>query len=294
MTTAGTASGRLAAIRGFVAPFAARPIALVGIVVLLAVVVAAVAAPLVAPYDPTAYDALIRLSPPNPAHWFGTDQFGRDTLSRVIYSARMALLVGVGVVVFALVTGVPIGVFSALFPRVGQVLMRIVDVLMAFPSLLFALGLIVILGPSVANSIIAIGVGFLTTTTRIVYGLTLRLKSETYVEAARSMGSRTGWLVLKHILPNLISPLLVQASFVFAFAQLSAASLDFLGLGAPPTIPSWGNMLAESRNFITRASWLLFFPGLMIVLTAFALNLVGDSLRDRLDPRFRSVFGGEG
>ena len=243
---------------------------------------------------PTAYDALIRLSPPNPQHWFGTDQFGRDTLSRVIYSARMALLVGVGVVVFALMTGVPIGVFSALFPRLGQVLMRMVDVLMAFPSLLLALGLIVILGPSVANSIIAIGAGFLTTTARIVYGLTLRLKTETYVEAARSMGSRTGWLVLKHILPNLISPLLVQASFVFAFAQLSAASLDFLGLGAPPDIPSWGNMLAESRNFITRAPWLLFFPGLMIVLTAFALNLVGDALRDRLDPRFRSVFGGEG
>jgi peptide/nickel transport system permease protein len=206
----------------------------------------------------------------------------------------MALLVGIGVVVFALAAGIPIGVFSALFPRLGQVLMRAVDVLMAFPSLLLALGLIVILGPSVANSIIAIGAGFLTTTTRIVYGLTLRLKTETYVEAARSMGSRTGWLVLKHILPNLISPLLVQASFVFAFAQLSAASLDFLGLGAPPDIPSWGNMLAESRNFITRAPWLLFFPGMMIALTAFALNLVGDTLRDRLDPRFRGLFGGEG
>jgi peptide/nickel transport system permease protein len=294
MSMAGATNGRLAAVRSWVAPFAARPIALIGFAILLIVLLAAIAAPMLAPADPTAYDALIRLSPPNPVHWFGTDQFGRDTLSRVIYSARMALFVGVGVVVFALATGVPIGVFSALWPRLGQVLMRLVDVLMAFPSLLLALGLIVILGPSVANSIIAIGAGFLTTTTRIVYGLTLRLKTETYVEAARSMGSRTGWVVLKHIVPNLISPLLVQASFVFAFAQLSAASLDFLGLGAPPDIPSWGNMLAESRNFITRAPWLLFFPGLMIVLTAFALNLVGDSLRDRLDPRFRSVFGGEG
>ena len=212
-------------------------------------------------------------------HWFGTDQLGRDTLRRVIYSSRMALLVGVGVVLFALADGRSRSASSRRCSRgSGNVLMRIVDVLMAFPSLLLALGLIVILGPSVANSIIAIGAGFLTTTTRIVYGLTLRLKTETYVEAARSMGSRTGWLVLKHILPNLISPLLVQASFVFAFAQLSAASLDFLGLGAPPDIPSWGNMLAESRNFITRAPWLLFFPGVMIVLTAFALNLVGDSL----------------
>jgi peptide/nickel transport system permease protein len=206
----------------------------------------------------------------------------------------MALLIGAGVVLFAMATGVPIGVFSALFPRLGHVLMRMVDVLMAFPSLLLALGLIVILGPSVANSIIAIGTAYLTTTTRIIYGLTLRLRAETYVEAARSMGSRTGWIIAKHILPNLVSPLLVQASFVFAFAQLGAASLDFLGLGAPPNIPSWGNMLAESRTFITRAPWLLFFPGMMIVLTAFSLNLVGDALRDRLDPRFREMLGGEG
>jgi peptide/nickel transport system permease protein len=273
----------------WLAPFAARPIALLGLALLLMVLFAAIFAPLIAPYDPQAMDSIIRLSPPDAVHWFGTDQFGRDTLSRVIYASRMALVVGVGVVVFALVTGVPIGVFSALFPRVGHVLMRMVDVLMAFPSLLLALGLIVILGPSVVNSIIAVAAGFLTTTTRIVYGLTLRLKSETYVEAARSMGSRTVWLVTRHIIPNLISPLLVQASFVFAFAQLAAASLDFLGLGTPPTIPSWGNMLAESRQFITRAPWLLLFPGMMIVLTAFALNLVGDSLRDRLDPRFREM-----
>jgi peptide/nickel transport system permease protein len=275
-------------------PFLARPIALIGLGVLLVMVVAAAFAPWLAPYDPYAMQPIARLMPPDAAHWFGTDQFGRDTLSRTIYSARMALLIGTGVVLFALITGVPVGVLSALFPRLGHVLMRMVDVLMAFPSLLLALGLIVILGPSVVNSILAIGVGFMTTTTRIVYGLSLRLRAETYVEAARSMGSRTGWLVVKHILPNLISPLLVQASLVFAFAQLGAASLDFLGLGAPPEIPSWGNMLAESRIFITRASWLLFFPGLMIVLTAFSLNLVGDALRDRLDPRFRDVFRGEG
>ncbi len=275
-------------------PFVARPIALAGLGVLLAMAVAAVFAPWLAPHDPYAIDPIARLTPPNGEHWFGTDQYGRDTLSRVIYSARMAILIGSGVVLFALTTGVPIGVFSALFPRLGHLLMRMVDVLMAFPSLLLALGLIVILGPSVANSILAIGVGFMTTTARIVYGLTLRLRAETYIEAARSMGSRTGWIVVRHILPNLVSPLLVQASFVFAFAQLGAASLDFLGLGAPPEIPSWGNMLAESRTFITRASWLLFFPGMMIVLTAFSLNLVGDALRDRLDPRFREAFGGEG
>ncbi|MDN4983976.1 ABC transporter permease [Bradyrhizobium arachidis] len=275
-------------------PFIARPIALVGLAVLLATVLTAAFAPWLAPFDPYAIDPAIRLAPPNAVHWFGTDQFGRDTLSRVIHSARMALLIGSGVVVFALSTGVPIGVLSALFPRLGHVLMRIVDVLMAFPTLLLALGMIVILGPSVANAILAIGLGYMTTTTRIVYGLTLRLRTETYVEASRSMGAGTPWLISKHILPNLVSPLLVQASFVFAFSQLGAASLDFLGLGAPPDIPSWGNMLAESRTFITRAPWLLIFPGLMIVVTAFSLNLVGDALRDRLDPRFRQVFGEKG
>ena len=279
-----------AGVRSWLAPFLGRPIALVGLAILVAMILAAIFASVLAPYDPLAIDPIIRLSPPNAVHWFGTDQFGRDTLSRVIHSSRMALLIGVGVVSFALLTGVPIGVFSALFPRLGNVLMRMVDVLMSFPALLLALGLIVVLGQSVANAIIAIGAVYLTTTTRITYGLTLRLRTETYVEAARSMGSGTAWLVAKHILPNLISPLLVQASFVFAFAQLSAASLDFLGLGAPPDIPSWGNMLAESRTFITRAPWLLFFPGLMIVLTAFSLNLVGDALRDRLDPRFREMF----
>jgi peptide/nickel transport system permease protein len=274
----------------WLAPFLARPVALAGLAVLFAMVLAAIFAAVLSPYDPQAIDPIIRLSPPSAVHWFGTDQFGRDTFSRVVYSSRMALLIGVGVVGFALLTGVPIGVFSALYPRLGHVLMRMVDVLMSFPALLLALGLIVVLGQSVANAIIAIGAVYLTTTTRIIYGLTLRLRTETYVEAARSMGSGTGWLVAKHILPNLISPLLVQASFVFAFAQLSAASLDFLGLGAPPDIPSWGNMLAESRTFITRAPWLLFFPGLMIALTAFSLNLVGDALRDRLDPRFREMF----
>ena len=175
----------------------------------------------------------------------------------------------------------------------GRVVMRMIDVLMSFPALLLALGLIVILGQGVSNAILAIGVVYLTTTSRITYGLTLRLRTETYVEAANSMGAGAVWTIRKHILPNLISPLLVQASFVFAFAQLSAASLDFLGLGAPPEIPSWGNMLAEARIFITRAPWLLFFPGLSIAITAFSLNLVGDVLRDRLDPRFRELLGGD-
>ena len=276
------------------APFAMRPTALLGLIAILAIVFAAIFAPFLVIFPPDAIEPIARLSPPSGTHWFGTDQFGRDTFSRVIYGSRLALLIGVGVVSFALVTGVPAGVASALFPRLGSVLMRIIDVLMSFPAMLLALGLIVVMGQGVGNAILAIGVVYLTTTSRITYGLTLRLRSETYVEAARSMGSGSLWLVLKHILPNLISPLMVQASFVFAFAQLSAASLDFLGLGAPPDIPSWGNMLSESRTFITRAPWLLIFPGLMIVIIAFSLNLVGDAIRDRLDPRLRQQFSKRG
>ena len=278
-------------IHSWLAPFAARPLALGGLLLLAVIILVALLAEFIAPFGPSDIEPINRLSPPTWDHWFGTDHFGRDTLSRVIYGSRLALLIGVGVVSFAMITGVPIGITSALFPKLGRVLMRMVDVMMAFPSLLLALGLIVILGQSVANTIIAIGVIYLTTTARITYGVTLRLREETYVEAARSMGSGTLWLIGKHILPNMVSPLLVQASFVFAFAQLGAAALDFLGLGAPPEIPSWGNMLAESRIYIIRAPWLLFFPGMMIVLTAFSLNLVGDVLRDRLDPRFREMLG---
>lgn len=278
----------------WLAPFLQRRLSLFGLVVLVVVVLAALLAPWVTPYDPLAMDPIARLQSPSLQHWFGTDHFGRDTFSRVVYGARLALIIGTGVVAFAMLTGVPIGVLSVLFPRLGQLLMRMVDLLMAFPALLLALGLIVILGQGVKNAIIAIGVVYLTTTARITYSVALRLKAETFVEAGRSMGASTWWIASRHIIPNLISPLLVQASFVFAFAQLGAASLDFLGLGAPPDTPSWGNMLAESRRYITRAPYLLFFPGLMIVLTAFSLNLVGDALRDRLDPRFRDELAVKG
>jgi peptide/nickel transport system permease protein len=268
---------------------AARPLAFLGAAFLVLVAGFAAFAPWIAPYGPDAIDPVNRLLPPGGDHPMGTDHFGRDTFSRVVYGARLALLIGVGVVTFALASGVPIGVLSALYPALGRVLMRMVDVLMSFPALLLALGLIVILGQGVLNAILAIGLIYLTTTARIAYGVALRLRAEPYVEAARSMGAGTSWVVTRHILPNMVSPLMVQASFVFAFAQLGAAALDFLGLGAPPDVPSWGNMLAESRIYIVRASWLLLWPGLMIVLTAFSLNLVGDWLRDRMDPRFRDM-----
>ena len=282
-------TGAVASLHGL---FAGRQLAAVGLLLLVCIVAAAVAAPWLAPADPNAIDPLARLSPPGAGHWFGTDHFGRDTLSRVIHGARMALLIGVGVVVLALAGGLVVGMLSALMPRLGLILMRAVDVLMAFPALLLALALVVILGPGVENSIVAISAVYLTTTARIVYGSSLRLNGEPWVEAARGMGSGMLRIVFRHLLPNLLSPLFVQASFVFAFAQLQAASLDFLGLGVPPETPTWGNMLAESRIYIVRAPWLLLFPGLMIALSAFSLNLVGDAVRDRLDPRLKELFSG--
>jgi len=272
--------------------FSGRWLTLAGSAALALLAVCALFAPWLAPADPVEINPLARLSPPGAMHWFGTDHFGRDTLSRVIHGSRMAAVIGLGVVFIALGGGVAFGVVSAVFPRLGLLLMRVVDVLMAFPALLLALALIVVLGRGVENSILAIGVVYMTTTARIVYGVTLRLKAEAWVDAAISMGARMPRVIGLHILPNLLSPLFVQASFVFAFAQLQAASLDFLGLGVPPEIPTWGNMLSESRVYITRAPWLLLFPGLTIALAAFSLNLVGDAMRDRLDPRVQAAFGG--
>ena len=270
--------------------FAGRPLMAAGSLMIAVIAACAVFAPWLAPADPLEIDPVARLSPPGAGHWFGTDHFGRDTLSRVIHGSRMAAFIGLGVVLIALGGGIAFGVLSVLFPRVGLLLMRIIDVMMAFPALLLALALIVVLGRGVENSIVAIGVVYLTTTSRIVYGVSLRLNAETWMEAARGMGAGTARILFRHLLPNLASPLLVQASFVFAFAQLQAASLDFLGLGVPPETPTWGNMLSESRVYITRAPWLLLFPGLMIALSAFSLNLVGDSMRDRLDPRLQGAF----
>lgn len=271
----------------FLTPFGQRKIAAVGLVIIAVMLLAAIFAPWIAPYDPSAIDAQGRLSPPSWEHWFGTDHTGRDIFSRVIYGARMALLTGTGVVVIALVFGVLFGVLSAYFPRLGIVLMRIIDVLMGIPALLLALAFVVILGKGLFNSMIAVGAIYITTTARITYGLSRKIVAETYIEAITSLGAGNLRILWRHILPNLVSPLMVQATFIFAFAQLSAASLDFLGLGLPPDVPSWGNMVAETRRYITRAPWLLMFPGAAIILTVFSLNLVGDVLRDRLDPRFK-------
>lgn len=272
--------------------FRDRKLATAGFIWLCLVLIAALIAPLIATYDPLEIDPVGRLSEPSLSNFFGTDHFGRDTFSRAIYGARMTVIIGVGSVVVALVSGGLIGMFSAYFTRLGHFLMRGVDVLMAFPALLMALVLITLLERSVFNTIIVIGVVYATTTARILYGMTLKLKGEVFVDAAICSGAGHGSILFRHILPNLVSPLLVQASFIFAFAQLQAAALDFLGLGLPPEVPSWGNMLSEERIYVTRAPWLLIFPGVLIVMSVFSMNLVGDALRDSIDPRFKDDIAG--
>lgn len=272
--------------------FAGRRLASFGLLWLSIVLIVAIAAPLIAPFDPYNIDPVSRLTEPGFPHLFGTDHFGRDNFSRAVYGARMTVVIGVGSVIVALLTGGLIGMLSAYFTRLGHVLMRGVDVMMAFPALLLALALITLLERSVVNTILVIGIVYATTTARILFGMTLKLKGEVFIDAAICSGAGHGSILFRHILPNLLSPLFVQASFIFAFAQLQAAALDFLGLGLPAEIASWGNMLSEERIYITRAPWLLLFPGALIILTVFSMNLVGDAMRDSIDPRFKGDIAG--
>jgi len=279
-------------MRIFLRSLVKRKIALTGAGVVVLILVLALFSPFIATHDPMGLDPTVRLQGPSVAHWFGTDHFGRDLFSRIVYGARLTLIGGMGVVLYSVVLGVAIGVLSGYYRRFGFAAMRLVDVVMSFPALLLALAFLAILGPGLTNVIIAVGINFLTRTARIIFGLTLKLKEEVFVEAIRSIGASNARILLRHILPNLMSPLIVQATFTFAFSLLQIASLDFLGVGVPPQIPSWGNMISEGRIYITRAPGVLLFPGIFIVLTVLAFNLVGDVLRDNLDPRFRDQFGG--
>jgi peptide/nickel transport system permease protein len=269
-----------------------RKIALIGVAVLFILLISAVFAPLIAQYDPVKVNPIDRLQPPNANYWFGTDNFGRDIFSRILYGSRLTIIGGFGVVLFSTFFGVLIGVTSAYFKNYGLIMMRLIDVLMAFPSLVLALAFMMILGRGLMNVVIAVGIVYLTRTTRIIYGATLKIIEEVYVKAAVSEGATDRRIMLHHVLPNLISPIAIQITFTFAFSLLQITSLDFLGLGVSPQIPSWGNMLSEGRPFIERAPWLLIFPGICIALTVLSFNIVGDLMRDELDPRFRSEIAG--
>lgn len=270
--------------------------ALIGLALILLVSLVALLAPWIAPYDPTfTHEAALKLPPfwsaTEPTGYFlGTDDLGRDFLSRLLFGARISLSIGFFVVLFTTVFGVLFGLLAGgLGGWVDQTIMRAVDILMALPSILLSIVVVAILGPNLINTIIAVGVVSLPSIIRVVRASVLMEREKTYVTAAKSFGS--GWfrIYLRGVLPNCMGPLLVQASFGFSEGILSAAALGFLGLGAQPPTPEWGTMLSDGRSYIESASWLVTLPGLCILVTVLAFNLLGDGLRDAFDPKGRKI-----
>ncbi len=262
--------------------------AVVGLVVIVTFVLLALLAPFVAPYDPIATSWTAVRKPPSWLHWFGTDELGRDVLARVIYGARASLMAGAISVTIALTVGVPLGLLSGYRGGfIDALISRITDAMLACPFLILAIALAAFLGPSLTDAMIAIGISATPIFIRLTRGLVMNVKVEDYVEAARAMGNPRWRIALFHILPNIMPALLVQATLSIAAAIIAEAALSFLGLGQQPPFPSWGSMLNAAQRFLTSASWMAIWPGLAIFLVVLSLNLVGDGLRDALDPRER-------
>jgi peptide/nickel transport system permease protein len=265
-----------------------RKIAVIGLILMLLVALVGALAPLIAS-DPQRIDVVARLTAPGDTHWFGTDDLGRDVFSRVVFGARLSLGVGAAVTVFAFVVGLLSGLVAGFYQGLDNAIMRFMDGLMAFPAIVLAVALMAALGPSVLNVILAIGVVYAPRVARVVRGSVLVVREMAYVEAARALGASDRMLVLRHVLPNCLSPVIVQGSFIFAAAVLTEAALSFLGVGVPPYVPSWGNILAEGRLYLQQAPWLVIYPGVAIMATIFGLNLLGDAVRDLLDPKVRGL-----
>lgn len=257
---------------------------LLALAMLVLVALAAITANSWLPFSPAAISPEQRLTGPSGAHWFGTDDFGRDIFSRTIVAARVSLSVGVIVAVLSTVIGTVIGLISGYFRKVDFVLMRIIDGFLAFPALILALALVAALGGSITNIIIALTLAFFPVMARVVRSATLQVKNQSYIEAAQTTGESHSVIIAKYILPNILSPVIVQSTFIFAKAILAEAALSFLGVGVNPSTPTWGNMLQEAQIYVTIAPWYSIFPGLAIVITVLALNLLGDGLRDSFNP----------
>lgn len=261
--------------------------AVTGFSLLTVVLIGAIFAGPIARFDPLTMTVEDRLQPPSAAHWMGTDNYGRDLLSRVLYGARLSLEVGLMVMLFTTVFGVIFGMIAGFYSQWDQIIMRVMDAMMAFPAILFAVAIMAALGPNTFNVVIALGVVYLPRTVRIVRASVLSIKKTEYIEAIRAQGASDWRILFRHVLPNCLSPLVVQATFNFAYAVLAEASLSFVGAGSPPPTPSWGNILSEGRVYMQEAPWIMLFPGLAIALTVLGLNLAGDGLRDVLDPRMK-------
>jgi peptide/nickel transport system permease protein len=265
-----------------------RKAAVAGLVVLTIFILLALLAPLIVPYDPIATSWSLVRKPPTMAHWFGTDELGRDILSRVVYGARASQLAGLISVAIALGIGVPLGLLAGYRGGfVDALISRITDAMLACPFLILAIALAAFLGPSLGNAMIAIGVSATPIFIRLTRGQVLSVKAEDYVEAARALGNPPWRIAVSHILPNILPALLVQATLSIAAAIIAEAALSFLGLGQQPPTPSWGSMLNAAQRFLTQAPWMAIWPGLAIFLVVLSLNLLGDGLRDALDPRQR-------
>lgn len=263
--------------------------ALAGLIIMLVMTAASLAAPLITPKDPVKLDVVNKLHRPDSAFPLGTDNFGRDTLARLLYGGRLSLEVGGISVLLSAVGGSVLGLLAGFSSRLDPWIMRAMDAVLAFPAILLAIAIMAILGPSVTNVTVSLAVVSVPRFARVLRSAVLVLREEVYIEAARSVGATDGHIVTHHILPNCLSPLIVQATYTFATSVLSEASLSFLGVGAPPAIPSWGNMLSEGRLLVAQAPWLTFYPGLAIMLVVLGMNLFGDGLRDALDPRLKGV-----
>jgi len=265
--------------------FARRnPTIVIGGSLLLAMVFLAVFAPWIVG-DPLAMAPANRLRPPSAVNPFGTDHLGRDMLARTVFGARVSMIVGVSVAILSISIGLWIGLAAGYYRRVDAIVMRFMDGLMAIPGILLAIAMMALTKASVENVIIAITIPEVPRVVRLVRGVVLQIREQPYIEAAQSIGTRFHRILLKHILPNIMAPLIVQATYICAAAVLIEAGLSFLGAGTPPNIPSWGNIMAEGRTFFQIAFWIILFPGLFLSVTVLAINLLGDGLRDALDPR---------
>jgi peptide/nickel transport system permease protein len=268
--------------------FGRAPGALAGAAVVAAVLLIAIFAPLIAGSDPLAQNLAQQAQAPSAAHWFGTDKLGRDLFARIVYGARISIRIGFVAVGLAITAGTLIGLVAGYAGgRVDTLLMGAMDVMLAFPSIILAIGITTILGPSITNLMIAVGIVYVPQYARLARSSVLNLRDIEFVEAARAIGARTPAILTRHILPNILTPLLVQATLGIATAELEAAGLSYLGLGARPPMPEWGAMLNDARDYWLSAPWALVFPGVSITLLVLGFNLLGDGLRDALDPKGR-------
>jgi len=261
------------------------PMAVIGAAVLTVMLLVAVGAPLLTFYDPIAINTAERIRPPSAEHWFGTDGFGRDVFARTLYGARVSLAVGFAVAVLSTLIGLAIGLLSGYLRAADAIIMRFMDGMMAIPGVLLAIAIMALTRAGIGTVIFAITVAEIPRMVRVVRGVVLTIREQTYIEACIAGGTRLPRILWRHILPNALAPVIVQATFVFASAVIIEAYLSFLGAGIPPEIPSWGNIMADGRSLVMIAIWLIMFPGIFLGIMVFSVNLLGDGLRDALDPR---------